>query len=107
GNAANLIADRITTPGAGFFVYFNQNLDLPRLVFSTDLNDRNADLKVLARLTNLDLRGQAGRDAMPTFTQGNFDINPAPVPEPSTLSMIALGVIGGARRLMKRKRGDA
>src|SRR5262245_27780760 len=29
GNAANLIADRVTTPGPGFFIYFNQSLDLP------------------------------------------------------------------------------
>src|SRR5205085_1567087 len=50
GQAADLIANQITTPGAGFFVYFNQSLDLPRLVFSTDLNDNNADLKILARM---------------------------------------------------------
>ena len=49
GNAANLIADRLTSPGPGFFVYFNSGLDLPRLVYSTDLNDNTADLKVLAR----------------------------------------------------------
>jgi hypothetical protein len=53
GQAANLTADRITTPGAGFFIYFNQALDLPRLVFSTDLSDSTADLKVLARMLNL------------------------------------------------------
>ena len=48
GNAANLIADQITLSGPGFFVYFNSGLDLPRLVFSTDLSDNTADLKVLA-----------------------------------------------------------
>ncbi len=57
GNAADLIAAQITTPGPGFFIYFNQGLDLPRLVFSTDLNDPTADLKILFRLTNL--TGQA------------------------------------------------
>jgi hypothetical protein len=31
GNAADLIARRITAHGAGFFVYFNQARDLPRL----------------------------------------------------------------------------
>jgi hypothetical protein len=45
GNAANLIADHITTVGPGFFVYFNQSPDLPRLVYSTDLSSRDADLK--------------------------------------------------------------
>src|SRR5690349_10742708 len=29
GNAADLIANQITTPGPGFFIYFNQSLDLP------------------------------------------------------------------------------
>jgi hypothetical protein len=102
GQAANLIANQITTPGAGFFVYFNQALDLPRLVFSTDLNDNTADLKVLARMLNLN--GQNGRNSLPNFSAANFEITSTPVPEPSTLTMIALGAIGGARRLLKRKR---
>ena len=50
GNAANLIADEITMQGPGFFVYFNQGLNLPRLVYSTDLSDNTADLKILARI---------------------------------------------------------
>jgi len=82
GQAANLIADRITTPGAGFFIYFNQALDLPRLVFSTDLSDNNADLKVLARMLNLN--GQAGRNALPNFSASNFTMTSG-VPEPSDL----------------------
>jgi len=105
GNAANLIANQITTPGAGFFVYFNQGLDLPRLVFSTDLSDNNADLKILARMLNL--TGQTGRNAMPTFTAANFDITttPTPTPEPSTFSMIAIvGVVGGCFQFLRRKR---
>ena len=76
GNAANLIADRLTTPAPGFFVYFNQGLDLARLVFSTDLNDNTSDLKVLARLTNL--TGQAGRDSFPQFSEANFAISQVP-----------------------------
>jgi hypothetical protein len=102
GQAANLIANRVTTPGAGFFVYFNQGLDLARLVYSTDLNDNTADLKVLARMLNLN--GQAGRNAMPNFTAANFEVTSTPVPEPSTLTLIALGVLGGGRRLLRRKR---
>lgn len=84
GNAADLIAGRVTSPGAGFFVYFNSALDLPRLVFSTNLDDNTADLKILARLTNLS--GQAGRDALPTFSASNF----ASTPEPSTYTMFGL-----------------
>jgi hypothetical protein len=97
GNAANLIASQIMTPGPGFFIYFNQGLDLPRLVFSTDLNDNTADLKVLFRMTNL--TGQAGRDAMPTFTAANFVIT---VPEPSTLVLTVIGLMSAG--FFRRKR---
>jgi hypothetical protein len=53
GLAANLIANTVNAPGSGFFIYFNSGLDLPRLVFSTDLSAPTADLKVLARLNGL------------------------------------------------------
>jgi len=76
GNAANLIADQITSPGPGFFIYFNSGLDLARLVYSTDLSDDTADLKVMARFLNL--TGQAGRDAIPTITEANFEVATAP-----------------------------
>jgi hypothetical protein len=89
GLAADAIAAQITSPGAGFFIYFNSSLDLPRLVYSTDLNDNTADLKVLARMTNLS--GQPGRDALPTFSESNFQI--VPVPEPSSLLMMGAGAI--------------
>jgi hypothetical protein len=104
GNAADLIADRITTPGPGFFVYFNQSLDLPRLVYSTDLSDNNADLKILARMLNLN--GADGRNAIPTFTAANFAITTASnaVPEPSALPILmGLGLVG-ASCILRRKR---
>ena len=37
-NAADLIAGQITTPGPGLFIFFNQSLGLPRLVYSADLS---------------------------------------------------------------------
>ena len=82
GLAATAIANQITSPGPGFFIYFNSGLDLPRLVFSTDLSDDTADLKVLFRMTNLG--GDPGRAALPTFTASNF----AFVSEPSTLALL-------------------
>ena len=92
GNAADLIADKINTPGPGFFIYFNQGLDLPRLVYSTDLSENTADLKILARMLNL--TGQSGRDAVPTFTGANFAVTTT-VPEPSSfLTFAAVGLIG-------------
>lgn len=94
GSAATLIADRITASGPGFFIYFNSGLDLPRLVFSTDLGSPDADLKVLARFTGL--TGQAGRDSMAYFADANF----AAVPEPASWAMIVggFGLLGAAVR---------
>jgi hypothetical protein len=100
GTAATLIANRITTPGPGFFIYFNQGLDLPRLVFSADLDSSDADLKILARLTNL--TGQGGRDAMATFSDANFDVL---VPEPSgVLLLSSAGAIWVLRGVVRRRR---
>ena len=72
GVAADRIAARLTTSGPGFFIYFNTGLDLPRLVFSTDLGDNTADLAILGRLMNLG--GPAGFAQLPTFTAANFAI---------------------------------
>lgn len=105
GNAANLIASKITTPGPGFFIYFNQSLDLPRLVYSTDLSDTNADLKILARMLNL--TGAEGRNAMPDFTAADFAFTPAvsTVPEPSSFfMMLVVGVAGMSIYRSKRVR---
>ena len=90
GNAANLIAAQIVSSGPGFFIYFNQGLNLPRLVFSTDLNDNTADLKILARMTNF--VGQS--DILPAFTAANFAVIPSAVPEPCTWAMILIGFTG-------------
>jgi hypothetical protein len=102
GNAADLIAAQITTSGPGFFIYFNSGLDLARLVYSTDLNDNTADLRILFRLTNL--AGQAGRDAIPTFTAANFEVTQT-VPEPSTAVMLTTaGALLAARFARRRAR---
>jgi hypothetical protein len=103
GNAADLIAGRITAHGPGFFVYFNQSLNLPRLVYSTDLSSSDADLKVLARMLNL--TGQEGRNAIPTFTAANFEITTtaSSAPEPSSVVMI-LPVLAACLYVLRRRR---
>lgn len=99
GAAANLIATQLTTPGPGFFVYMNSALDLRRLVYSTDLNDPTADLKILARI--LDPTGAAAIATLPTFTANNFALAaPATVSAPISAALFgaALAIGGFARR---------
>lgn len=93
GLAANLIADAVTDPGAGFFFYFNSGLDLVRLVYSTDLSDNTADLKVLARFSNLS--GASGAQAM-----AQLGPQVTAVPEPAVWGMMVggFGMAGAALR---------
>jgi hypothetical protein len=102
GTAANLIAAQLTSPGAGLFIYFNSGLDLPRLVFSTDLSDATADLKILARLTNLG--GAAGRDAIPTFTAANFQLASVPEAGGVLTLVLAFGALVAARQFSGRRK---
>ena len=105
GNAADRIAGHITTAGPGFFVYFNQGLNLPRLVFSEDLSSNTADLKVLARMLNL--TGASGMNALPTFTASNFAITTAAAdaPEPSSLLlMVGTAILCGCWYFARRRR---
>lgn len=93
GTAANLIAASIDVDGAGFFVYHNSNLGLNRLVYSTNLNDATADLRIIARLTD-----QPGADAigvLPSFSAANFRVVPAPA---------SAAALAGAALVMTRRR---
>jgi len=80
GTAAAQIAGLTEADGAGFFVYWNSNLGVNRLVYSTNLNDANADLKIVARQS--DLEGQDAIDALASFSAENFVFED--VVEPST-----------------------
>ncbi|CEM37901.1 unnamed protein product [Vitrella brassicaformis CCMP3155] len=57
-------------PGAGFLIYFNEGLQLTRLVYTPNLRDGNAPLSVLARF--VDKKGRAARDALFSWNAGNF-----------------------------------
>lgn len=70
GTAANQIAALVTTDGPGFFVYWNSTLGVTRLVYSTNLNDPAADLKIISRHT--DLNGAAAIAALDDFVAANF-----------------------------------
>ena len=98
GLSANLIAANAFDAGPGFFLYFNTVLNLNRLVYSTDLGDPTADLKILARFT--DQTGTVGAAALQQFSAANIGA----VPEPTTwMMMIAgFGAIGGAMRRRAR-----
>lgn len=101
GNAAALIADQLTAPGPGFFIYFNQGLDLARLVYSTDLSDSTADLKILARMLNLS--GQAGRDALPLITAANFQLATVPDTAGNMIPLLVLGSLVAGQRIAARR----
>ena len=77
GTAANQIAELTSEDGAGLFVYFNSGLQLNRLVYSTNLNDANADLKIISRQT--DLIGQDAIDALNNFSADNFEFEDIPL----------------------------
>lgn len=99
GTAANLIAAQITADGPGFFIYHNQGLGLNRLVFSTNLNDSAADLKILARI-------QAPAGAAAIADLDDFQANDfTAVPEPATVNLLAgAGAVAFAlsRRIRRR-----
>ena len=104
GNAADLIADRITTAGPGFFVYFNSGLGLARLVYSTNLSESDADLKILARLDNF--AGAAGQTALANFSGANFRLASSAVPEAGSnlVLLLAAGALGTAHRFFRKRR---
>ncbi|MEP6536070.1 MAG: PEP-CTERM sorting domain-containing protein, partial [Bryobacteraceae bacterium] len=103
GNAADLIAAQVTQSGPGVFIYMNSALNLRRLVYSADLSDNTADLKILARI--LDPTGPAAISTLPNFTANNFQITAA-TPEPASFALLGLGLVAGSgvwRRRSKKR----
>ncbi len=68
--AARLIGAEITQLGAGFFIYWNSNLAVNRLVFSEDLSNGEAPLTILNAINTVN--GQEAIDVLPVFAAGNF-----------------------------------
>ncbi len=110
-NAADLIANRVTEHGPGVFIFFNEDLALPELIYSDDLASNQADLRVLARM--ISLNGQLGIDSLSRFSGANFTIvdSTSTAPEPSSLAMWSGGAvlvgIGALRRRHRARRGCA
>jgi hypothetical protein len=98
GQAATLLANQLTSSGPGLFMYFNAGLNVPRLVFSTDLGDPDADLAILARFDNL--TGQTG--ILPSITAANF----TGVPEPSTVLLTSGALLGLVALRLRRRRDE-
>jgi len=92
---ATVLGNQLTSAGPGFFVYFNAGLNVPRLVFSRDLNDPNADLAILARFDNL--TGQS--NALASISAANFTA----IPEPSSVLMTSGGVVGAFLLALRRR----
>lgn len=88
GTAANLIAAQLEQSAPGFFIYSNSGLGVNRLVFSTDLSDPAADLKILARIVSPS--GQGAIDALSTFSSANFQA----VPEPAAAVLMGCAAVG-------------
>ena len=72
GTAASQIAELTSEDGAGFFVYYNSELELNRLGYSTNLNDADADIKIISRQT--DLTGVDAVAALDDFSADNFEL---------------------------------
>ncbi|MEO0408282.1 MAG: hypothetical protein AAF289_13100, partial [Cyanobacteria bacterium P01_A01_bin.135] len=70
GAAATAIAESGVAAGTGAFVYFNENLQINRLVYSTDLGSAEADISILANIRTL--VGEEALNALPEFSADNF-----------------------------------
>jgi len=101
--AADLIAGKITHHGPGVFIFFNQSLAIPELVYSDDLASNLADLRTLARMINLN--GQIGIDSLSGFSAADFAVSSptSTVPEPSSINLAAGAIVLAIAIARKRK----
>ena len=70
GVAASAIAESGVADGTGVFIYFNQNLQINRLVYSANLGNATADISILGNIRTLS--GNDALNAQPAFSADNF-----------------------------------
>ncbi|VEP13213.1 conserved hypothetical protein [Hyella patelloides LEGE 07179] len=70
GAAASAIAETGVAQDAGAFIYFNENLQINRLVYSEDLGVGTADISILGNINTLN--GDDALNALPEFSEANF-----------------------------------
>mmetsp|Transcript_11038 Transcript_11038/g.32015 ORF Transcript_11038/g.32015 Transcript_11038/m.32015 type:complete len:505 (-) Transcript_11038:1972-3486(-) len=70
---AGVVNDKGATPGAGFFIYFNEGLQLTRLVWTPKLSNAQANLVVLARF--VDSKGIDAVNALNSWSASNFALD--------------------------------
>lgn len=70
--AASAIAQTGSAHGPGAFIYFNENLQINRLVYASDLGNQDTELSTLANIRSL--TGEAALNALPTFSVNNFTL---------------------------------
>ena len=70
GVAASAIADTGIADDADVFVYFNENLQINRLVYALDLGDSMADISILGNINSLS--GDDALNALPEYSETNF-----------------------------------
>lgn len=71
GTAATAIAKSgVAAPGPGVFVYWNSNLQINRLVYSSDLSDPTADISILLNVDTV--TGEQALDVLPHYRADTF-----------------------------------
>lgn len=102
-SALGVIADSTDTDRAGFFIYHNQGLSINRLVFTENLNDGSASIRILAAI--LDPVGNEAIARLSAFSAANFEA--APVPLPAALPLFASALAGAGVLRSRRKKAKA
>lgn len=108
-NALRAIANNTDGDRSGFFLYWNEKLGVNRLVYTSNLNDGEADLQILFAINSANLLSNTDDLALdPTFrgeANANFSnlanfsaANFTAIPAPGAAALLGLGGLAAARR---------